>query len=162
MGIPLTIFSLYRLDGEGGGCPHHLLLRVRQDGFSNADAGEEDLVFAVAEAKRRARIRIYEAGVLAKECAVPHVATLVGELQAHPVGEALDEHPGGAAVDLWIAQTRYGAPWVVLGTADDEEAFWRAVGESDDLSSLGPTRPAVRQRAFFLTDEDERLQSDHS
>jgi hypothetical protein len=50
---------------------------------------------------------------------------------------------------------------VVLGTADDEEAFWRAVQDSDDLLSLGPVRPAVRQRAFFLTDGDERLQSGH-
>ena len=54
MGIPLTIFSLYRLDGDGGACPHHLLLRVRQAGFSNADEGEYAHAAAAAEQARRA------------------------------------------------------------------------------------------------------------
>jgi hypothetical protein len=155
MGIPLTIFTLYRLDGDGAACPHHLLLRVRQAGYGNADEGEADHVFRAAEATRRALIRRYEAEVLAKECGAVHAARSVGELEAHPAGEALDG-PGGYPVDLWIAQTRFGAPWVVLGTASDEAAFWRAVEEDDGLSGLGPIRPAARQRAFFITDEDGR------
>ena len=51
-----------------------------------------------------------------------------------------------------MAQTRFGAPWVVLGTAKSEPAFWRAVAEEDDLAGLGPLRPATRARAFFLAD----------
>jgi hypothetical protein len=144
MGIPLTVFSLYRLEGGGEGRPDHLLLRVRQPGFSNADVGEENAAVDVAEARRQAPVAAYAPGA---------TAHLVGELQAHPVGEALDG-PGGVEVDLWVARTRYGAPWVVLGTAADEAAFWRGVEEDGDLLDLGPVRPAKRLRAFFLADNN--------
>jgi len=154
MGIPLTVFSLYRLDGEGDACPHYLLLRVHQPEFGNADAASYDRAVDAAEAKRRALLGLH-AGMLAKECAVSHAATLVGELQSLPVGEALVDGPGGGDVELWVAQTRFGAPWVVLGTAESEDAFWRAVEEDGDLSGLGPIRPAERLRAFFLADQDE-------
>jgi hypothetical protein len=153
MGIPLTIWSVYRLEGADGRCAHPLLLRVAQAEFSNADQGEYDRVVEAAEGTRRALIRRYETGVLARECAGPHEARLVGELQAHPAGD-LGERPAGGEVELWMAQTRYGAPWVVLGTADDEAAFWRAVEDDDDLAALGPLRPAARLRAFFLADDD--------
>jgi hypothetical protein len=43
---------------------------------------------------------------------------------------------------------------VVLGTADDEDAFWRAVAEDDDLSGLGAIRPVERLRAYLLVDDD--------
>jgi len=155
MGIPLTIFSLYRLDGGGEACPHHLLLRVPQSGFSNADAGEYDAVFDAAEARRRTLIGVHTDGVLARECSAAHTTQLVGELQSSPVGEALSDGPGGVDVELWVAQTRYGAPWVVLGTAESEDAFWREVGANDDLSSLGPIRPAERLRAHFVVNDDE-------
>jgi hypothetical protein len=156
MGIPLTIFSLYRLDGDGGACSHPLLLRVRQPGFSNADAGEEDHAIRAAEERRRALVDAYRAGVLVAECSADHAIRLAGELQASPVGEELtDEGRGGSHVDVWVAQTRYGAPWMVLGTAEDEAAFWRAVREDDDLAALGPVAPAERLRAYFLTDEQE-------
>jgi hypothetical protein len=155
MGIPLTIFSLYRLDGEGAACPHHLLLRVRQPGFSNADAAQYDAAVDVAEARRRALLDAHAAGPLATECPAAHSPHLVGELQSAPVGEALSDGPGGVEVELWVAQTRFGAPWVVLGTAEDEDAFWREVDEDGDLSSLGAIRPAERVRAFFLADDDD-------
>lgn len=153
MGIPLTVFSLYRLDGDG--CSHHLLVRVRQPGFSNADAGAYDHAVQVAEARRSALVGIYRTDILPRECTAPHRARLVSEMQAAPVGDELDEASAGAAVGLWVAQTGYGAPWVVMGTAESEAAFWRAVEEDDDLSGLRPLRPAVRLRAFFLAGSDE-------
>ena len=70
-------------------------------------------------------------------------------------GEALSEDGGGGEVDVWVAPTRYGAPWVVMGTAESEAAFWSLVDADDDLAGLGPARPAVRHRAFFLVDDDE-------
>lgn len=153
MGIPLAVFTLHRLEGAGGGCAHHLLLRVRQEGYSNADQGEYDHVVRSADAVREDLVRRYEAGELAGECAGPHTARLAAELQAHPAGD-LAERSGGGYVELWIAQTRYGAPWVVLGTAADEAAFWRAVREDDGLAALGPVEPASRLKAYYLTDED--------
>ena len=154
MGIPLTIFSLYRLDGQGGACAHYLLLRVGQPEFSNADAGEYENAVQVAEAKRRALIGRYFAQVLARDCPAAHTPHLAGELQAWPAGETLADGPGGINVELWVAQTRYGPPWVVLGTAESEEAFWREIADDDDLSGLGPVHPAARLRAHFLTDAD--------
>jgi hypothetical protein len=153
MGIPLTVFSLYRLEGDG--CAHHLLLRVRQPAFSNADAGDYDRVVQAAEARRSALLRHYQSDLLPEECAAWHQVLLIGEMQSWPVGDALAGGAGGGEVEVWIAPTRYGAPWVVMGTAESEAAFWRAADEDDDLAGLGAIRPAVLQRAFFLADGDD-------
>ncbi|HEX8242764.1 MAG TPA: hypothetical protein VF541_04700 [Longimicrobium sp.] len=154
MGIPLTIFSLYALENEAAGCRHHLLLRVEQPAFSNADAGDYDRAAGAADEKRRALIRAYASGVLPMSCAASHAPTLLGELQSHPVGEELTDAPGGREVGVWVAETRYGPPWVVMGTAEVEDAFWREVQADDDLAGLGPIRPAVMYRAFLLTEQD--------
>ena len=154
MGIPLDIFSLYRLRGEDAGCQHYLLLRVEQPAFNNADEGDYACAVDAADKKRAALIELYEAGPPADECAGPHVINLVGELQARPTGDELPEGRGGIYVDLWVAETRYGHPWVVLGTAEDEEEFWREVEQDEDLSSLGARKPAKRQRAYFLTEKE--------
>ncbi len=155
MGIPLGIFSLYRLHGEGANCNHYLLLRVEQPAFSNADQRDYDNAVEVADRKRSVLIRAYQSKALANECAKPHVASLVGELQALPTGDELIEGHGGFNVDLWMAETRFGHPWIVMGTADDEETFWREVEKDEDLSRLGAVKPATKQRAFFLTEQDE-------
>lgn len=152
MGIPLTVFSLYLLENGTTRCRHHLLVRVEQPGFSNAVAGEYDQAVDVAEAKRRALIRACEAKLADAGCTMPHTAILVGELQAPPPGEELDGR-GGCEVDLWVAETRHGQPWVVMGAAPDEAAFWRAVEADGDLARLGAVRPAARLRAWFITEK---------
>lgn len=146
MGIPLTIFSLCRLDGEGETPPRHVLLRVRQPGFRNADASEYDAAFLEAEEHRQALIAAHFG-------ASPARAHLLGELQSRPVGERLAEGSGGGELDLWVAET-YGAPWVVMGVAETEAAFWRAVSADEELAGLGGVRPAQRVRAVFITDDD--------
>ena len=153
MGIPLDIFSLHQLRGEDAGCQHYVLLRVNQPAFNNADEGDYARAVAAAERKRSALLGVYEAEVLAEECAGRHVLNLVGELQARPTGDELSEECGGFYVDLWTAETRFGHPWVVLGTAENEEEFWRKVGQDEDLSCLGASRPAKKLRALFLTEE---------
>ncbi len=65
MGIPLDIFSLYQLRGEGAGCEHHLLLCVGRPGFSNADEGDYARAVEAADEKTRAVLRVYETEVLA-------------------------------------------------------------------------------------------------
>ena len=153
MGIPLNVFTLHALENAGAGCRHHLLLRVEQPAFSNADAGEYDHVARIADEKRRALIRAYESDVLAGACPAPHGAKLAGELQSYPAGEELIDDPGGHEVEVWVAETRFGHPWVVMGTAEDEAAFWRAVEADEDLAGLGPIRPAVMHRAYFLAEQ---------
>lgn len=153
MGIPLDIFSLHEFRGEGAGCRHHLLLRVGRPGFGNADEGDYARAVGAAERKQRALIEAFEAGVLADECAGRHAVALAGELQARPTGEELLEGRGGFYVELWVADTRFGRPWVVLGTAESEDDFWREVGRDEDLSGLGARPPAEKRRAYFLTDQ---------
>ncbi|HEX8190750.1 MAG TPA: hypothetical protein VF586_20495 [Pyrinomonadaceae bacterium] len=150
MGIPLDVFSLYRV--RGAGCEHRLLLRVGRPEFSNADEGDFARAAAAADEKARALLELYERQTLAAECDRRHARELAGELQGRPVGDELAEGAGGADVELWVAETRFGHPWVVLGTAASEEEFWRALGEDEDLSGLGARRPARRERVFFLAE----------
>jgi hypothetical protein len=152
MGIPLDIFSLHRFRGADEGCEHYLLLRVLRPGFSNADANDYERADAAMDNKRSALMEAYKARTLALECAGAHAASLVGELQSRPVGDVLTEGEGRLYVDVWVAATRYGHPWVVLGTAESEEEFWREVGLDEDLSGLRPTPPAKRRRAYFLAE----------
>lgn len=155
MGIPLEIFSLHRLQGEGASCQHYLLLRVARRAFSNADEGDYADAVEAADKTRSALLETFEEEVLAGECAGRHTVNLVGELQASPAGGELSEGGGGFYVDLWVAATRFGHPWVVMGTARDEEEFWRGVARDEDLSGLGPSAPAARRRAYFLADEGD-------
>lgn len=152
MGIPLEIFSLYRLHSEDNPCQHYLLLRVEQPEFRNAVQTEYDAAVEVAEQKRQTLLNLYQAEVLANQCAGSHAIDLVGELQASAIGDELSEGPGGGYVDVWVAATRFGHPWVVLGTAENEAAFWCEVEQDEDLAYLGAVRPATQQRAFFLTE----------
>ena len=150
MGIPVDIFSLYRL--RGAGCEHYLLLRVGRPEFGNADEGDYARASEAADGKARALLGLYERWTLAAVCGREHAPELAGELQSRPAGEELAEGGGGVYVELWVAGTRYGHPWVVLGTAASEEEFWRALEEDDDLAGLGARGPARRVRAFFLTE----------
>jgi len=151
MGIPLDVFSLYRLQGEG--CRHYLLLRVGQPEFSNADECDYARAVEAAEARRRALLEAYAAGALAGECARAHAVSLVGELQSQPAGGELFDGRAGFHVELWVAETRFGHPWVVLGAAASEEEFWREVGRDENLSRLGASGPARKLRAYFLAEE---------
>jgi hypothetical protein len=152
MGIPLDIFSLHLLQGVDAGCRHYLLLRVGRRSFNNADEGDYARAVGAADATRDALIETFGREVLAAVCSARHAVSLAGELQSSPAGDELSEGPGGVYVELWVAETRFGHPWVVLGTAGDEEEFWRRVAMDEDLLSLGPYAPARKRRAYFLGD----------
>jgi hypothetical protein len=152
VGIPLDIYSLYRLRGEGAACLHHLLLRVGRPAYSNADEGDYARAARAADEKLEELLRLYEAEVLAVECGARHAAEPAGELQSRPVGDSLSEGAGGFYAGVWVAETRFGRPWVVLGTAATEEEFWREVRLDEDLSGLGARPPAERLRAYFLAE----------
>lgn len=153
MGIPLDVFSLHRFEGEEANCQHYLLLRVGRPAFNNADEGDYARAIDAADKKMSALIEAYEAEVLVDVCAGRHRVNLVGELQARPTGDELLRERGGFDVDLWVAETRFGRPWVVMGTAESEEEFWRGVERDEDLSSLGAVMPAKRHRAYFLAEK---------
>lgn len=152
MGIPLDIFSLHCWQREAA-CQDYLLLRVEQPGYNNAIAADYAGAVETAENTRKAAIRIYTE-LLPIECPGAHRVSLVGELQADPTGgEELSQEYGGVFIDLWIAQPRFEYPWIVLDTAASEAAFWSEV-EQDEISRLGARRPATKQRAYFLTEND--------
>lgn len=153
MGIPLDIFSLYQFQDEEANCYHYLLVKVEQPAFRNANESEYDDAVKVADRKRRALIEAYKTEILTQECAGSHRVNLVGELQASPTGNELFEEEGGFYLNLWVAETRFGHPWVVMGTAEDEERFWHEVEQNEDLSYLGASRPASMKRVFFLTEK---------
>jgi hypothetical protein len=153
MGIQLDIFSLYHLQIDDANCQHFLLIRVEQPSFNNADEGDYANAVDTADKKRSALIGVYEAEVLADECPGQHLVNLSGEMQSYPTGEELFDEYGGFYVELWTAETRFGHPWVVMGTAEKEESFWHEVAQHKDLLQLGGIRPAKKQRAYFLTEK---------
>ena len=150
MGIPLDIYTLYRLAQQGNRCEHFLLLRVERPGFCNAIEPEYEAAIAIAQ-ERQTRLLTRYHQVLAHQCPGHHSCELVGELQCFPVGEELLDADGGFDIDLWVAETQFGCPWVVMGTAASEEEFWQGVEADDDLMSLKAIKPAVKRRVWFLT-----------
>lgn len=155
MGIPLDIFTLHLLRGEETNCQHYLLLKVERPSFNNADEVDYARAVDAAGIKTRALVEVYETQALAGECDGPHAVDLVGELQSYPAGGEVFAEGGGFFVELWVARTRFGHPWVVMGTAESEEEFWRAVEQDDELSGLGAGGPAEKRRAYFLTEEGD-------
>ena len=155
MGLPLPVFSLYRLQDEGLNCSHYLLLRVEQAAFSNADQQEYDAAVEAADRKKSNLTEFYTSRMLARECAGHHVVSLIGELQSYPCGGPGFDGCGGFYLDLWVAETRFGHPWVVMGTGESEEDFWCGVEGDEELAGLAAVRPAGVQRAYFLTEQNE-------
>ncbi|HEY9664478.1 MAG TPA: hypothetical protein V6C65_39035 [Allocoleopsis sp.] len=159
MGIPLDVFSLYQFQDNDTNCDHYLLVKVEQPAFSNANESEYEDAVQVADRKRSALIEVYKTEILTQECAGSHGVNLVGELQACPTGNELFEEEGGFYLNLWVAETRFGHPWVVMGTAEDEEQFWQDIEQNEDLSYLGASRPASMKRVFFLTEKGHESKS---
>lgn len=153
MGVPIEVYELHRYEAAAG-CRHDLLLRAARPGWSNADQAAQDAADAFVDSALRHLRGWWERHRLPVDCPRPHTARRLGVLHEVPVGDALCE-PGLRSVDIWVAPTGYGAPWVVLGTAPTEDDFWREVGDSD-LAALRPRRPAEPCRAYFLTDQDGR------
>ncbi|MGB7343521.1 MAG: hypothetical protein WBD20_04875 [Pirellulaceae bacterium] len=144
MGSRLHIFSLYKHSSQAA-----LLLRVERRESSNAD--EADCSSAIEEAYDcRERLLAHTTSALNLDTNI--APELVGEYQNFPVGDLLYEAPDGAAFDIWVAPTRYGHPWVILGTATDEQSFWAEVADDSDLESFGATPPAQKMTVQFFTE----------
>ena len=53
-----------------------------------------------------------------------------------------------------MAETRFGHPWVMMGTAENEEECWHGTEQDEDLQCLDTSIPAIKKRLFFLTEWD--------
>jgi hypothetical protein len=153
VGAETWIYSLVCFANAERMCQHHLLLRATRPSFSNASQRDEERARDSADSERERLTEGYEVEVLAERCGTRHERRLVGELQLGPTGEELYADVGALDLPIWVADTRFGPPWVILGTAESEEAFWREVEEDDDalaLITLGPQKPARQIMVDFV------------
>src|SRR5687768_9511301 len=131
MGIPTDIYSLFEITLVGEAKKARLLTRVMRDGFANWNQADEDDVNRQATEEEQRLVDRFVKVVL--EFDGVYESRKVGELQYSPVGEALADPNLQGDVSVWVATTYYGPPWVVLGTAESEDAFWQEVNEGKDL-----------------------------
>lgn len=144
MGSRIDIYSLYELPSDSA-----LLLRVERRDSSNVN--EDDYQASINEAYEL-RDRLLSHATVALDLPAGFVGKLIGEFQDIPVGELLYETPDGGKVGVWVAPTRFGHPWVIMGTAPDEESFWEEVRTESDLDSLEASRPARFYEVYFFSD----------
>ncbi|MFG2873723.1 hypothetical protein ACGFYU_01620 [Streptomyces sp. NPDC048337] len=149
MSAPINIFRLFNYRP----CGHELLVRVVRPAASNADQGALNAADDSADAATEVLRTTWERSRMRHECPHEHTSSLVAEMQADPVGEELFGS-GRRQLGVWAARTKYGAPWMVLGTASTEADFWEQVHDDPDLLTLGPQAPAELHHVCFLTDED--------
>jgi hypothetical protein len=144
MAAELTIYSIYRLNGER----RYFLLRTERPEFSNASQVEEDMAVAAEQDVRdRMLHRISEFfghGGL----------EFIGELQNYPVGEAIYSAAEKARLEIYYIGTQFGHPWIILGDAASEEAFLSEIEADEDLARLGPTGQPIKIEVTFFTESD--------
>lgn len=148
----IDIYYLYRFAGAAHACEHHLLVRARRPSFSNAIEREVEDAQDAAERERDRLCADYARRLLPARCGAAHSQALIGEMQVFPVGDGLFVDGAREALEVWVAQSEYGPPWVALGTAASEEDFWREAEEDDAddaVSTLKPIPPARRLTVFF-------------
>ncbi len=148
MGVPTDIYSLHEITLAGESIKRLLLTRVRRRGFANWNQVDEDHAGQRATEDEELLVRQFLAET--SNLAVGYDCRKIGELQCAPVGDILLDPGFQGEVQLWVASTSHGPPWVVLGTATSEKAFWEELYADDDLVNLEPLRPARRIRAHYL------------
>lgn len=154
MAGPIDIYYLVRLADPPAGLPPHLLLKVTQAEYPNWDQSQEDAA-VIAVIRRRDRLIEDYCSLLATPAGGrPPAAEVVGEYQVLPVGAAFYEPADRPMLDVWVAPTRFGSYWLVLGAAATEEAFWHQVAADEDAAGLEPVRPAMLLTVCFLNRAD--------
>lgn len=155
MGAAIAVYHLVRYDGIDAACQHYLLLRVTQREFANWSETQHENAASEQFRKRDGLIAADQKGRLARECLHRHRVTQVGEFQGFPQGDALYALSGEIELDIWVAETRFGAPWILFGVAASEDEFWRDIAEDEDLIALGPKQPARLIHVHFVMEADQ-------
>lgn len=147
MGSQIDIYAVYSLSAEGNACD--VLLRFQRRSFSNSS--EPDHSAAIDEAYAR-RDRLLRHAISALQLPPDSNAELVGELQGIPAGDEIFSAQDGDKLDVWLAPAFHSHPWIVLGTAQNENEFWRVLENEPDLVSLNPRAPAQLRHVYFFSD----------
>lgn len=157
MGSPIQIYRLFKYSNTAGaGCQHFLLLQLNRAGFSNSSETEYEQAESLVDRRAREMLIMFETGVLRTNCTRQHEIAVRGEMQEAPFGDALFDRHASRWLDIWVAETNFGHPWVVIGTASTEDDFWSQMKEesNDDLRSLEPRAPAQKFRVWFMSDAE--------
>jgi hypothetical protein len=146
MGIELDVYYVYRVKTRNHG-EHYLCFTAHRRGYNNAKQQDADM--AETQLDEHKEKRLQEA--LNLFALSDHVlsAEMIGCSYTLPVGEELFDTSTVRMLDIWIAETEYRSPWVVLGTADTEDEFWREVNSDSELQGLKPKSPAKRLTVSF-------------
>jgi len=153
MHAEIDVYHLIRLDGDGAACRHHLLLKSKRPDFADRSDRQDEAIAANRHRRDRV-IAAYQQQALARQCPHQHGVTLAGEFSGYPEGTPFYAECGQVPVDIWVAATRFGHPWIVFGMAASEAEFWQHLAENEDAAVLGPRRPARRVHAYFIIDAD--------
>jgi hypothetical protein len=146
MGIDLDVYYVYELETEGCGS-RYFCFTAHRPGYSNAIQSEEDTAETQLEMNKNKRLQ--EAVGSLSSCGGVIKVDMIGCSYELPVGEALYESRS-QSLEIWIAEQKYGSPWIILGTADSETEFWEAVSADTDLMACGPKLPAQKLTVSFL------------
>jgi hypothetical protein len=149
------VYSLYQVQCSTKG-PSMLLVRVTRPSYSNASQPQEDWAYEQEDGLRTRLLTAYQNKYHAS-CGANCALTLHGICEGNPPGDILYEDHGQVTLTLWVAATRFGHPWILLGVAPNEEAFFAEVTTDTSYASYQPERPARQVDAYFITEADEEV-----
>jgi hypothetical protein len=147
------VYSLYHVECSTRG-PSMLLVRVTRPSYRNASQAEEDWAYQEEDHQRARLLATYQIKCQAS-CGSDCTLTLRGICEGEPPGDILYEEHGQVTLALWLTATRFGHPWVLLGVAPTEDAFFTEVTTNTLYANYYPERPAQQVNVYFITEADE-------
>ncbi len=146
--MDLNVFFLYELGQPDIGESQNVLLRISKPYYSNCSQRQDELAEEILERKRNEMLR----QVLIRTNKNRY--RLIGMFEGSPEGDILYEDNGTIDIELWVAKSGFGKPWIIMSQALDEENFFNIIKEDPDLGGMRPISPAFRVNALFLTEND--------
>src|SRR5262245_34513025 len=134
------VYSLYQVQCSTRG-PSMLLVRVTRPAYRNASQAEEDWAYQQEDQQRARLLAAYQIKDHTS-CGANCTLTLRGICEGEPPGDILYEEHGRVTLALWVAATRFGPPWVLLGVAPTEDDFFTEVTTNSLYANYQPERPA--------------------
>lgn len=146
MGVEIDVYFVYKLETQICGS-RFVCFTAHRPKYRNASQVEEDA--AEDQLERNRDQRLQEAIRSLVSCGDVLDMEMIGCSYELPIGEELylsTPHD----LEIWMVTQQYGPPWVLLGTADSETAFWESVLADADLAACNPSLPAKKLLVFFL------------
>ncbi len=84
----------------------------------------------------------------------PEEFEFLGEMQLCPIGEDLYSDHGNFDLKIFYMSTKFGHPWIILGTARSRKEFMTELENDDELQSLGPISSLKEVVATLIVEKD--------